>query len=337
MQKYGHGQGAYIFGCSSTSLLQEERDFFQEVDPFGFILFSRNIENGTQLISLCNDLRSTVASYAPIFVDQEGGRVQRLRAPMVTEWPTPSDHVRLAGAKAKNIIFSRYALIAQELRSFGITVNCAPLADIARPETHFFLKNRCFGSSANVVVEMALAAANGLLYGGALPVIKHIPGHGSVLVDSHESPPITSASLEVLEEIDFLPFKQLNHLPMGMTAHVIYEAIDKIPGTISPKVNHVIRSMIGFNGLLISDDISMGALTGSACQRASAVIRAGCDIVLHCNGKLREMEEIVKGAGNLSEESAFRAGKMINLHSQLADWEVDTSFCKAQLGMDALS
>ena len=333
MQKHLHGRGAYIFGCTSTTLLQEERAFFKEADPFGFILFSRNIESAPQLIRLCDNLRSTVASYAPIFLDQEGGRVQRLRAPMATEWPTPLDQVELAGDKAQNIIFYRYALIAQELRSFGITVNCAPLADVARPETHFFLKNRCFGSTAKVVAEMALAAANGLLYGGALPVIKHIPGHGLARVDSHGRPPRTNASREILAALDFLPFKQLNHLPMGMTAHVIYEAIDEIPGTISPKINRVIRSDIGFSGLLISDDVSMGALSGNACQRAKSVIMAGCDVVLHCNGKLREMEQIVKGAGYLSKKAEFRAGRVINLHRQLADWEVDLSYLKAQLSL----
>ncbi len=337
MQTHGHGRGAYIFGCASTSLLQEERAFFKETDPFGFILFSRNIESRLQLSILCDDLRATVASYAPIFIDQEGGRVQRIRAPMVTEWPTPFDHVKLAGNKANNVIFSRYALIAQELRSFGITVNCIPSADVARPETHSFLRNRCFGSNAKVVAEMALAAANGLLHGGAIPVMKHIPGHGLAQVDSHESAPNTKASREILDEIDFLPFKKLNHLPMGMTAHVIYEAIDVLPGTISSKINDVIRSDLGFDGLLISDDVSMKALSGSICQRASTVIQAGCDVVLHCNGKLGEMEQIAKGAGYLSGEGEIRAGKVINLHSQLADWEVDLSHLKAQLGMTVLS
>ena len=327
-----HGKGAYIFGCESKKLSNREKIFYKEADPFGFILFARNIESKDQIRTLTEDLRSAVGWNAPIFIDQEGGRVQRLRAPLVREWPAPLDHVKHAGDRAKEIIYARYAVIAHELRQLGITANCIPTADIARENTHPILKNRCFGQSAEIVSQMAESAAAGLLRGGVLPVVKHMPGHGLAEIDSHLAAPRTDASLQTLEDLDFQPFRKLNKMLMGMTAHVVYEDIDpERPGTISPAVNKLIRVSIGFDGLLMSDDLSMDALGGNPTSRASAIIGAGCDVVLHCNGKLDEMQTVTEAVGQMGSKARKRAAKVIRMHDTLTQREVDISRFKEQL------
>ena len=327
-----HGNGAYIFGCATTKLSACEKTFYKNADPFGFILFARNIENKKQICTLTEDLRSSVGLNAPIFIDQEGGRVQRLRAPLAREWPTPMDHVKQAGDRAKEIIYARYAVIAHELRQLGITANCIPTADIARDKTHPILKDRCFGQSAEVVSQMAQAAAEGLLRGGVLPVMKHMPGHGLAEIDSHLDAPHTDASLQMLEDLDFKPFRELKKMLMGMTAHVVYENVDpERPGTISPAVHKLIRRSIGFDGLLMSDDLSMKALGGNATGRASAVISAGCDVVLHCNGKLDEMHSVTEAVGQMGPKARRRAEKVIRMHDTLAQREVDISRFTEQL------
>ena len=327
-----NGKGAYIFGCAGTKLTHNEKTFYRQADPFGFILFARNIDSKDQIRALTDDLRSAIGWNAPIFIDQEGGQVQRLNAPLVKEWPTPLDHVRQAGDRAQEIIFARYAVIAQELRHLGITANCIPTADIARDSTHPFLKNRCFGQSAEIVSQMAKAAAEGLLEGNVLPVMKHMPGHGLAEIDSHLAAPHTNASLAMLEDVDFKPFRALNQLLMGMTAHVVYEAIDsERPGTISPAVHNLIRKSIGFDGLLMSDDLSMMALGGDVKSRASAVITAGCDLALHCNGKLDEMHSVTEAVGQMGPKSRERATKVIHLHNEVSQREVDISRFTAQL------
>ncbi len=327
-----HGKGAYILGCDGPKLCNNEKAFYKEADPFGFILFARNIDNKDQICALTDDLRSAVGWNAPIFIDQEGGRVQRLHAPLVREWPAPLDHVRQAGDRAQAVIHARYAVIAQELKQLGITANCIPTADIARKQTHPVLKNRCFGQNAKIVSQMAEAAAKGLLEGGVLPVMKHMPGHGLAEIDSHLAAPHTDASLEMLENVDFKPFRALNQLLMGMTAHVVYEAIDpERPGTISPAVHKLIRKSIGFDGLLISDDLSMKALGGNAESRANAVITAGCDVVLHCNGQLDEMHAVVEAAGQMGSKARERAARVIRMHCALSQREVDISQLTAQL------
>ena len=327
-----HGNGAYIFGCASTKLSDCEKTFYEEADPFGFILFTRNIKNKDQICTLTEDLRSSVGWNAPIFIDQEGGRVQRLRAPLVREWPTPMDHVKQAGDRAKEIIYARYVVIAHELRQLGITANCIPTADIARENTHPILKNRCFARSAGIVSQMAEAAAEGLLRGGVLPVMKHMPGHGLAEIDSHLATPHTDASLQMLEDLDFKPFRELNKMLMGMTAHVVYEDIDpERPGTISPAVHELIRRSIGFDGLLMSDDLSMEALGRDVKSRASAAIGAGCDVVLHCNGKLDEMHSVTEAAGQMGPKARKRAAKVIHMHDMLSKQEVDISRFTEQL------
>jgi beta-N-acetylhexosaminidase len=326
-----YGRCAAIFGCVGTVLSLAEKAFFAKADPFGFILFGRNIESADQIRALCVDLREAVGWYAPIFIDQEGGRVQRLRAPLVKEWPAPLEHVKMAGENAERVVFKRYFLIAQELRDLGITANCAPVADIARPQTHGILKNRCFGSDVPAVTRLARAAANGLLEGGVLPVIKHIPGHGLAQVDSHKDAPVVSAAKASLASSDFAPFKALNDLPMGMTAHVIYQDIDVRPGTVSEKIIKLIRDDIGFEGLLMSDDLSMQALGGTIAKRAKAVLGVGCDLVLHCNGEMDEMRNITDSIGEMSALGQLRANKVIALHNSLSGSKVDLAQAHAQL------
>ena len=310
---------AAIFGCSTTRLLPEESDFFARVRPFGFILFARNIESHEQIRSLCTALRQAVGWNAPIFIDQEGGRVQRLRAPLAREWPTPLDHAEQAGSKAPIQIFERYKEIAQELRALGITANCAPVADIARSQSHPVLRNRCFGSSPEQVTKLAKAAAEGLLAGGVLPVIKHIPGLGRAAVDSHTEPPYVRATLKELGSSDFRPFQDLCLYSMGMTTHVIFEALDQQPATVSPTVISLIRDEIGFDGLLMTDDISMEALNGPVEERSRSALDAGCDVTLHCNGQLEEMRKIATLCPLNCAKAAERMQRVMDQHSALSE------------------
>ena len=310
---------AAIFGCSTTRLLPEESDFFARVRPFGFILFARNIESHGQIRSLCTDLRQAVGWNAPIFIDQEGGRVQRLRAPLAKEWPTPLDHAEQAGSKAPIQIFERYKEIAQELRALGVTANCAPVADIARSQSHPVLRNRCFGSSPEQVTKLAKAAAEGLLAGGVLPVIKHIPGLGRAAVDSHTEPPYVRATLKELGSSDFRPFQDLCLYSMGMTTHVIFEALDQQPATVSPTVISLIRDEIGFDGLLMTDDISMEALNGPVEERSRSALDAGCDVTLHCNGQLEEMRKIATLCPLNCAKAAERMQRVMDQHSALSE------------------
>ena len=298
--------GATIFGCDGTTLGKEERAFFSDARPFGFILFARNIDTADQVRTLCADLRDSVGYAAPILIDQEGGRVQRMRAPLATEWPAPLDHVMGAGAAAERMMYLRYRLIAHELHAVGVDANCAPMLDVARPETHPFLKNRCYGDDPGLVARIGRAVANGLLDGGVLPVVKHLPGHGRAVADSHFDLP--RVKVPVLElEADFAPFRALNDLPMGMTAHLVYEALDTVPATISPGILQLIRSDIGFGGLIMTDDISMQALSGTVPERAAAAIGAGCDVVLHCNGALPERVAVAAACGVMGLRAQERA------------------------------
>ncbi|MGB5559273.1 MAG: beta-N-acetylhexosaminidase [Paracoccaceae bacterium] len=301
------GQGGYIFGCAGHVVTAAERAFFAATQPWGFILFARNVVDPDQLRRLTSDLRDAVGRDAPVLIDQEGGRVQRMRAPHWREWLPPSEHVALAGEQAERAMWLRYRLIAEELRSVGIDVNCAPCADIAGPKTHPVLRNRCYGDTATRVTELARAVAEGLMAGGVAPVIKHIPGHGRALVDSHLDLPRTDAPRAVLEAEDFAPFKALADLPMAMSAHIVFAAIDDLPATISAKMVGVIRDGIGFDGLLMTDDISMQALSGNVASRSHAALAAGCDMVLHCNGKLDEMRAVAEVAGPMSAAAQARA------------------------------
>jgi beta-N-acetylhexosaminidase len=306
----GIGSGAAIFGCAGPELLPDERAFFRDADPFGFILFARNVETPDQLRRLTDDLRASVGRDALILVDQEGGRVQRLRAPHWREWMPPLDSIAAAGSveAAEAMMRARATVIAAELRAVGIDANCAPLGDVARPATHPFLMNRCYGSDPDTVARIARAVADGLMAGGVLPVMKHLPGHGLSHVDTHHDLPTVDVPLDALDRIDFAPFRALADLPMAMTAHLVFAAIDPdLPATQSPKMISVIRDRIGFQGLLMSDDLNMRALKGSLADRTRRTIAAGVDIALHCKGDLAEMIEVAGAAGGMSPAAAARA------------------------------
>lgn len=311
-------QKALIVGCKGPRLSDAEREFLASERPWGLILFKRNCESSAQIAALTQEFRR-VTGYreAPVLIDQEGGRVQRLGPP---DWPRfpPAAHFGEIHAhdpgKGREAARLGGRLIAEELASLGITVDCLPVADLRRPEGHGIIGDRAYGDTTEAVVELARAAAEGLMQGGVLPVMKHIPGHGRANADSHEALPTVSASMGELEKTDFEPFRRLRDLPMAMTAHVLYQSIDpNRAATISKKiVQEIIRGHIGFDGLLMTDDLSMKALTGSLQQRAEMSLEAGCDIVLHCNGDIEEMREIVAVCPALSGEPARRAGAALD-------------------------
>jgi beta-N-acetylhexosaminidase len=298
---------AAIFGCAGPALPADEAAFFAEAQPWGFILFARNVEDPEQLRRLTGDLREAVGRAAPILIDQEGGRVQRMRAPHWREWLPALEQCRRA-SDAPRAMELRARLIAEELRGVGIDVNCFPNCDIAEPETHRILRNRCYGADPDTVVTIARAAVRGLAGGGVLPVMKHMPGHGRARVDSHLALPQVSEDAEALHDWDFAPFRALADLPLAMTAHIVFDAIDPLhPATTSPVMQRLIREDIGFDGLLMTDDISMQALSGDMAARSRAARAAGCDIVLHCNGERAEMEQVLTAAGDLEGAALARA------------------------------
>jgi beta-N-acetylhexosaminidase len=298
--------------------------FFQAAQPWGFILFARNIESPDQLRRLTADLRGAVGRDAPILIDQEGGRVQRMRAPHWREWLPPLDQMdRLEGEAALRAMELRYRIIAAELRAVGIDVNCAPLADVARDVTHPVLLNRLYGRDPGTVAEVARAVAKGLMAGGVVPVLKHLPGYGLGVVDSHEDLPRVSAPLEELKAVDFAAFRPLADLPLGMTAHIVYEAVDPLtPATLSPVAIRMIREALGFTGLLMTDDLSMGALPGSIGNRAAGAIAAGCDLILHCNGRRAEMEEVLAEAGTLDPDALARGEAALALRNRVEPLDI---------------
>jgi len=307
------GQGAYIFGCEGPALSRDEAAFFSDANPFGFILFARNVETPDQLAALTSALRDAVGWNAPVLIDQEGGRVQRMSPPHWRQWLPPLDEVIAAGPKAVRVMYLRYRLIAEELRAVGVDVNCAPIADVLTETTHPVLRNRCYSDDAVEVMEIAGAVSAGLMAGGVLPVVKHIPGHGRATVDSHLEPPRTDASFDLLARSDFLAFTPFGNLPMGMSCHVIYDALDpENPGTLSSAVQRYVRQKLRFQGLIMTDDISMEALSGTVAERGVRALEAGCDIVLHCNGKMAEMQAISEACGAMSDDSRSRADRALD-------------------------
>lgn len=322
--------GAAILAPLGPRLSAGERAFFARQNPFGFILFARNVETQDQLLALTSDLRDSVGRDAPIFIDQEGGRVQRLRAPLATDWEPPLDFADRYGAAAGQAMYLRYRITAAELRACGIDGNCAPMLDVARPETHRFLKNRCYGNDLPRVLDLGRQVAKAHLVGGVLPVIKHIPGHGLAQLDSHLDLPRIDASAEVLMETDFAAFKPFSDMPLGMTAHLVFSEFDRQPATVSPRMIRLIRDEIGFGGLLMTDDISMEALSGSIAERGAASIAAGCDVVLHCNGEMDEMAPLMERVGEMSGEAYVRA--VAALTARQAPEPVDIAELKAKLG-----
>lgn len=299
--------GAAIFGPEGPEITDWERAYFREYAPFGFILFARNVENPDQLKRLTDDLREAAGHDAIITVDQEGGRVQRLRSPHWRQWLPPLEQMEIA-ADPMRAMWIRYRLIAQELREVGIDSNCAPCADITARLTHPFLRNRCYGGDVETVMDASRAVADAHLSGGVLPVVKHIPGHGRATVDSHKNLPTVTATREDLEREDFAPFKALGDMPMGMTAHIVFEDIDDSePATTSRMMMDVIRNDIGFKGLLMTDDIGMEALSGDVAQRSRASIAAGCDVILHCCGDAAEIVQVGEAAGQMTDAAQARA------------------------------
>lgn len=302
------GKGAAIFGCAGPELLHDERAFYREFQPLGFILFARNVDTPDQLRRLTADLREAVGRNAPVLVDQEGGRVQRLRAPHWREWLPPLDFVQAAGPRAVRAMELRYQLIARELLDVGIDADCAPVGDLITANTHAFLKNRCYGADPAQVAALAQAVARGLMAGGVLPVAKHMPGHGRTTVDTHHELPTVLASREELIAQDFAPFRAVNDLPMAMTGHLVFPAWDdQRPATQSPVMIDVIRTVIGFRGLLMTDDLNMNALQGDLASRTAASLAAGVDIALHCKGDMAEMQMVAGAAGEMRPDTRARA------------------------------
>lgn len=306
---------AAIFGCSGTVLSEGERMLFADADPLGFILFQRNCENPDQVRDLVSALRGVLGRPdAPVLIDQEGGRVQRLKPPYWRDGPPASAFAKLAendldtalGAARLNA-----RLIAEELTALGITIDCTPVLDVPGLDADGIIGDRAYGRDPETIAVLGGAVCDGLLAGGVLPVIKHIPGHGRAGVDSHKALPMVDAVRDDLEDVDFAPFQKLGHMPWAMTAHVLYQALDaKNPATLSASIiADVIRGHLGFDGVLVSDDLSMQALSGSLGARTTAAIAAGCDVALHCNGDLGEMTEIATACPRLGEISLARVEK----------------------------
>ncbi len=297
---------ACILGCEGPTLGAEEAAFFREARPWGFILFARNVETPEQVRRLVADLRETVGREdAPVLIDQEGGRVQRLGPPHWRRYP-PGAAYAATGAEMARL---GGRLIAHDLAALGINVDCAPVLDLPAEGAHAIISDRAFGKRPTEAAVLARAMADGLLGGGVLPIVKHIPGHGRATSDSHEGLPRVEATRHALESWDFQPFRLLSDLPAAMTAHVVYSAYDAVqPATTSKStIDRAIRGAIGFDGLLISDDLEMKALTGTLRERAEASLAAGCDVVLQCHGGVGDMSQVVSGVGSLEGRAAERS------------------------------
>jgi beta-N-acetylhexosaminidase len=300
---------ALILGCAGTSLSAEEAAFFRDVRPWGFILFKRNIGTPDEVRALTGSLRDCLGSEtAPVLIDQEGGRVQRMGPPHWPSYPAGRRYGRLNGSAA-TVARLGARLMAHDLAEVGINVDCAPVLDVPAPGSHDIIGDRAYGTSADSVAEIGRAVAEGLMAGGVLPVMKHIPGHGRAACDSHHGLPVVTATREELAAQDFRPFRSLADLPMAMSAHVVFTAIDPDrPVTQSATaIRDVIRGAIGFDGLLMTDDLSMHALTGTFRERTERAFAAGVDIGLHCNGTMDEMRAVAAAAPELAGNAARRA------------------------------
>lgn len=312
---------AAIFGLSGPRLTAGERAFLADAAPWGLILFARNIAEPDDLRRLVAEARAAVGRECPVLIDQEGGRVARLRPPLAHAFPPAAEDA--AHPAAPRLFWLRGRIIAHDLARFGIDVNCAPLADLGLSGTHPVLADRCYGAEPATVIANARAMAEGMAAGGVLPVIKHVPGHGGVDIDSHEALPVNPAQLPTLG-VHFAPFTALRDLPLAMTAHVVYAAIDaERPATLSPRVIECIRNEIGFDGLLMSDDISMGALSGEMDERSRAARAAGCDLVLHCNGDLKEMISVAEAAGPFDRAGRAREEPLARWRGMAEDGGTD--------------
>jgi beta-N-acetylhexosaminidase len=300
---------AVVLGCSGERLTAWERDFFAVADPVGFILFRRNCGSPGQVRDLVDSLRGCIGrNDAPVLIDQEGGRVARLRPPHWRRYPSAARLASLPDPSAATAARLGARLIADDLARLGITVDCLPVLDVPAVGADPVIGDRAYGSDPERVARLAAAVCAGLLVGAVLPVVKHIPGHGRARVDSHYASPRVENSYEELARTDFVPFRALAAMPWAMTAHIVYSAIDpKAPATLSSRVvAEVIRGEIGFDGVLVSDDLSMRALGGGLGERTRQALAAGCDLALHCDGDPREMEEVVGAARPISPLTAAR-------------------------------
>ena len=298
---------ALITDLAGERLSADERDFLRDANPYGIILFARNCATPEQVKALVEDAKSALGrDHLPVLIDQEGGRVARLRPPQWRACPAAGKLAAL-GQQAASAIYLNARLMAAELLAHGITVDCAPVADLPVEGAHDIIGDRAYGATAERVAELADAMARGLADGGVVPIVKHIPGHGRAQADSHLELPVVEASLDELEKTDFAVFKQLTHIPMAMTAHVLYTALDKERiATVSPAAIEYIRTTIGYDGLLMSDDLTMKAMSGSSQQKARDVLSAGCDIVLHCNAPLGERIAVAGACDVMTEQAVKR-------------------------------
>lgn len=315
---------AALFGCSGLEITDTERAFFRDVDPLGFILFARNVESPDQVRDLVFELRESVGRVnAPVLIDQEGGRVQRLRPP---HWPDAPSAARLAAcAEPEQAVRLSMRIIADDLLSLGITVDCAPVLDIPQDDADPIIGDRAYGFDPASVIRLGRAACEGLMAGGVLPVIKHIPGHGRARVDSHKELPEVETPLADLVAHDFMPFAALEPMPWAMTAHVVYTDIDPDnPATTSATViKEIIRGHMAYDGALMSDDLSMQALSGDLGGRTAAALAAGCDVALHCNGDMAEMRAVAAHAPALDGISWERVQRAAMMRSKADDFDRD--------------
>lgn len=301
---------AAILACKGAVLTPEERAFFGQARPWGFILFRRNVESPEQVLRLTDAMREAVGWDCPVLVDQEGGRVQRLGPPHWPKYPPGDAFLKAANdpLTARELARLGGRLMAHDLKAVGINIDCAPVLDVPTPGAHDIIGDRAYAKDPATVTQLGRAVAEGLLAGGVLPVIKHMPGHGRAFADSHKELPTVHADLEHLDAWDFAPFKALSDMPIGMTAHIVFTAIDrKRPATQSRSAIRLIRERLGFGGLLLSDDLCMNALSGDLTERAEKALMAGCDLVIHWTGDMAEMEQVMAGVGKLKGGAARRA------------------------------
>ncbi|RKQ71540.1 beta-N-acetylhexosaminidase [Litorimonas taeanensis] len=302
---------AVILGLSGPVLTESERAFFRDANPWAFILFARNIETPKQVKKLCEDIRGCVGRDCLIFVDQEGGRVQRLKTPHWPLYPAASKFGELYTISphlGRRASYLAYRLIADDLRAVGITADCAPVLDLPQADADPIISDRAFSQEIDPAIDMANSCMAGLMNGGIAPVIKHIPGHGRATVDSHKALPVISTSRELLEKTDFKTFQALKDAPMAMTAHAVYTSHSSTAVTVSKSaLKSLIRDAIGFDGLVMSDDLDMKALKGTLTRKTERALAAGCDVALQCSGVLPDMVEVVKGAKNLEGKAKSRA------------------------------
>lgn len=331
---------AFITGVSGLELTAAEREFLRGELPWGLILFKRNVETPDQVSALVDEFRRIVGEAdAPVLIDQEGGRVARLGPP---HWPVYPPGAALGAlydldkALGLRAAWLSSRLIAADLIELGITVDCLPLADVPVAGADAVIGNRAYGTEPDKVAAVARAVTGGLEDGGVLPILKHIPGHGRATADSHFRLPTVDASREELERTDFAAFRPLADLPMAMTAHVVFSALDPVqPATTSATIiSQVIRGVIGFHGLLMSDDVSMNALAGSIAERTRAIVDAGCDMVLHCNGKLDEMRDVARETPELAGEALERASRALASRKQPAPFDRQAGRAELEALMD---